>query len=183
VVSHITGLITAANRGDESARNELFAELYPELRRLAHVRMQRNRPVTLLGTTAVVHESYVRFVKRGRIQISDRSHFMAYAARVMRSVIVDRLRERCARGRDANGDRAIEHDVVDPASGEGEILRVHEALDHLAAMSERLASIVEMRYFAGLTEPEIGEALGITERTVRRDWQKARLILAATLTR
>jgi DNA-directed RNA polymerase specialized sigma24 family protein len=92
-----------------------------------------------------------------------------------------RLRERHARRRDAVGP--LDADVVDPSSGEGEILRVHEALEHLATMSDRLACIVEMRYFAGLTELEIGEALAITERTVRRDWQKARLILAATLTR
>jgi RNA polymerase sigma factor (TIGR02999 family) len=181
MVSDITGLLTAANRGDESARGQLFAELYPELRRLAHARMQGNRSATLLGTTALVHESYVRFLKSGRIHISDRSHFMAYSARVMRSVIVDRLRERCARRRDASVP--LDPDIIDPASGEREILRVHEALEHLATISERLVSIVEMRYFAGLTEPEIGEALGITERTVRRDWQKARLILAVSLAR
>jgi len=178
-VSDITGLLTAANRGDEGARGQLFGELYPELRRLAHARMQGNRSATLLGTTALVHESYVRFLKSGRIHISDRSHFMAYLARVMRSVIVDRLRERCARKRDASAP--LDPDIIDPASGEREILRVHEALEHLATISERLVRIVEMRYFAGLTEPEIGEALGITERTVRRDWQKARLILAVSL--
>jgi len=158
-VRDITGLLTAANRGDESARSQLYAELYPELRRLAHARMRANRSATLLGTTALVHESYVRFLKSGRIQINDRPHFMACSARVMRSVIVDRLRERCSRRRGATG-LALDLDAVDPASGGGEILRVHEALEHLATMSQRLASIVEMRYFAGLTEPEIGEALG-----------------------
>jgi RNA polymerase sigma factor (TIGR02999 family) len=181
VVSDITGLLTSANRGDEGARGQLFAEFYPELRRLAHARMQGHRLATLLGTTALVHESYLRVLKSGRIQITDRAHFMAYSGRVMRSVIIDRLRARRARRRDATGP--LDVDAVGPASGEAEILRVHEALEDLATMSQRLASIVEMRYFAGLTECEIAEALGITERTVRRDWQKARLILAAALNR
>jgi RNA polymerase sigma factor (TIGR02999 family) len=182
-VTDVTTLLSAANRGDERAWNELFAEFYEELRHLAHARLRRGRTVTLLSTTALVHESYLSFLKSGRIQIKDRSHFMAYAARVMRSIIVDHLRERSAQKRGADGHPAsLEADAVDSASGDAsEIIRVHKALDELASISERLVRIVEMRYFAGMTESEVGEALGITERTVRRDWQKARLILAATI--
>ncbi|HYM07629.1 MAG TPA: ECF-type sigma factor [Terriglobales bacterium] len=184
-MSDVTLLLSAANRGDASAWNQLFAEFYADLRRLAHARLQRNRTATLLDTTALVHESYMRFLKGGRIQISDRSHFMAYAARVMRSIIVDRARERSAerRGGDAS-PAALSADAAEPASAvESEILRVNEALNELASISDRLARVVEMRYFAGMTEGEIGEALGITERTVRREWQKARMILADTLAR
>jgi RNA polymerase sigma factor (TIGR02999 family) len=169
-MGHVTILLTAANRGDREAWDRLFAEFYDELRRLAHARLRRHRPVTLLETTVLVHESYVRFLKSGRIQIGDRAHFMAYAARVMRSIIVDHLRGAAPPGEQTEA----------PANGR-EVLRVHEALNELATISERLARVVEMRYFAGMTETEIGEAMGLTDRTVRRDWQKARLLLAATL--
>ena len=117
-MSDITGLLTSANRGDEGARGQLFAEFYPELRRLAHARMQGHRLAILLGTTALVHESYLRVLKSGRIQITDRAHFMAYSGRVMRSVIIDRLRARRARRRDAIGP--LDVDAVGPASGEAD---------------------------------------------------------------
>jgi RNA polymerase sigma factor (sigma-70 family) len=104
---------------------------------------------------------------------------MAYAARVMRSIIVDLIRERLSRPVRVN----LEGDLLVLVSkDESEILDVHQALEKLAVISERLVRIVEMRYFAGMTETEIGEALGMTERTVRRDWEKARILLAASLT-
>ena len=182
-MSEVTILLTAANRGNEGAWNQLFTELYADLRRLAHSRLQRNRTATLVDTTALVHEAYLRFLKSGHIRISDRAPFLAYAARVMRSVIVDRLRERAAQ-RPAGSDVHLSEDAAAPApsqAAENEILRVHDAIDELAMVSSRLARIVEMRYFGGMTEMEIGEAMGITERTVRREWQKARMLLAASL--
>jgi len=130
-----------------------------------------------------VHESFLKLVGNRALAIQDRQHFFAYAARVMRSVIVDFARARLAdrRGGDARvltldtglGDRlaAPDHDV----------LRVNEALEVLAAADPRLAQVVEMRYFGGLTEVETAELLGLTERTVRRDWAKAKLLLAAAL--
>jgi len=175
-MSDITDLLTEANRGDEASWNKLFAEFYGDLRKLAHARLRRNRVPTLLDTTVLVHEAYVRFAKGGRVHINDRSHFMAYAARVMRSIIVDRLREQSAQKAGGQPDPPLQ-------SGANEILQVHEALNHLATLNERLARIVEMRYFAGMTEMEIADVLGVTERTVRRDWQKARIVLAATLSR
>jgi RNA polymerase sigma factor (TIGR02999 family) len=178
-MSEMTTLLVAANQGDSKALDQLFADCYPELRRLAHARMQGNHAVTLLDTTALVHESYCRFLNAGQLQITDRSHFMAYAARVMRSIIIDGIRARSSRGLRVD----LGTDLPAPISrGESEILHVHEALEELALISERLVRVVEMRYFAGMTEAEIGEALGITERTVRRDWDKARMLLAATLT-
>jgi RNA polymerase sigma factor (TIGR02999 family) len=137
--------------------------------------MQRNRAITSLDTTALVHESYCRFVNAGQVQIADRAHFMAYAACVMRSIIIDLIRERSSRPLRVE----LETDLpVLVSKGEQEILHVHEALEELALISERLVRVVEMRYFAGMTEAEVAEALGLTERTVRRDWQKARLLLA-----
>jgi RNA polymerase sigma factor (TIGR02999 family) len=169
--------------GNSHALSGIVTELYQDLRRLAHARLRRQPDgPTLLDTTALVHESYLRFFSAGQIQISDRAHFMAYAARVMRSVIVDCVRERSTLRRGGKDLRiTLDGEIAEQSAGAREILDVHEALNHLAAISERMVTIVEMRYFGGLSEPEIAEALGVTERTVRRDWEKARVLLAAAL--
>ncbi|HLJ48547.1 MAG TPA: ECF-type sigma factor [Bryobacteraceae bacterium] len=178
--SDITGLLSAAKRGESEAEAKLFALLYPDLRQIAHARLRQSKPYTLLDTTALVHEAYLRLHRAGYVQVADRSHFLAYAARTMRSIVVDLVRKRgMARQeiRDAN-------DLPDRGAlpeGEKEILRVDHALQELALVSERLVKVVEMRYFAGMNEAEIAEALSLTERTVRRDWQKARILLAAAL--
>lgn len=182
-VTGLSDLLIGANNGDQEAVNQLFATLYDDLRRLAHSRMRGADPPTMLGTTVLVHESYMRMVRSGRIQLKDRGRFLAYAARVMRSIVVDLVRERAAQR--AGGDAiqvTLSEDIAKYASpAEVEILHVHKGLEKLAELSPRLAQAVEMRYFAGMSEIEIAEALGVTERTVRRDWEKARMILAATL--
>ena len=139
--------------------------------------------MTLLDTTSLVHESYLKLVGQESLAVEDRHHFFAYAARVMRSVIVDFARARLAERRGG----AAEHVVLDTelaqkiAAPETDVLQVHEALEVLAQAEPRLAQIVEMRYFGGMTEVEIAEALGLSERTVRRDWEKARLLLMSAL--
>ena len=161
---------------------ELFTLLYNDLRRMAHARLQRNEPLTLLDTTSLVHETFLRIVKSGRIQLTERPQFMAYASQVMRSVVVDLVRQRHADRRGGNDARTPLHAADQAAArADDEILRVSEALDELARIDERLAKIVEMRYFGGFTEEDIGQVLGIDERTVRRQWQKARLLLADAL--
>src|SRR5262249_10066283 len=136
-----------------------------------------------LDTTSLVHESYLRFLRVGDVQIADRAHFLKYAARVMRSVVVDFARENFAQRRGGQDIHVPLEAEVDgrPLAGESEVMRVHEALDQVAAVSERLVQVVEMRYFGGMNEAEIAEVLGLTERTVRRDWEKAKIILAAAL--
>ena len=180
----ITALIAGVRRGDDEALGQLFSVLYEDLRRLAHARLKRHDSAAMLDTTSLVHESYLRFLKAGQVQISDRAHFLAYSARVMRSIIVDFARESSAQRRGGQEVHVtLDTDVAPLAGGEVEVIRVHEALEELALLSERLARVVEMRYFAGMNEAEIGEALGVTERTVRRDWEKARIVLAAALKR
>jgi len=182
VVSNITQLLEAARHGDPDALNSVFSELYSILRTIARARLHARDAPTLLDTTALVHESYLRFLKAGQIQLSDRPHFLAYASRVMRSVVVDFARERAAERHGGRGERVpLDTGVEAVAPPEVEILRVHAALDSLSELSERLATVVEMRYFAGMSESEIGEALGVNERTVRRDWEKARALLASAL--
>ena len=162
---------------------EVFSALYQELHQLAHSRLRKNEPITLLDTTSLVHETYLRVSKAGRLDIADRARFLAYAGHVMRSIIVDFVRQRRAERRGGDqGRAALDTDAVDSVrSPEDEIMRVNEALDELAKVDERLVKIVEMRYFAGLTDDDIANALGINERTVRRDWQKARLLLSLAL--
>jgi RNA polymerase sigma factor (TIGR02999 family) len=170
----LTDLIQRANAGDEGALQRVFDATYADLRKLARIRMSSGGPGGLLDSTALVHESYLRFANAGEINITDRKHFLRHAGRVMRSVIVDFVRER-------RGGRNAHPACESGASGEDEILRVHEALEELARYDQRLVRVVEMRYFAGMTETEIADALGITDRTARRDWEKARLLLAQML--
>jgi RNA polymerase sigma factor (TIGR02999 family) len=182
-MSEVTVLLAAARAGDQQAAGEAFTLLYDELRKLARSRLRQHRTLTLLDTTSLVHESYLKLVGQSALPVEDRHHFFAYAARVMRSVIVDFARARQAERR--GGD--AEHVVLDTALSEriagpeSDVLRVHEALEVLAEAEPRLGQIVEMRYFGGMTEVEIGEALGLTERTVRRDWDKARMLLTVAL--
>jgi RNA polymerase sigma factor (TIGR02999 family) len=180
----LTDFILRAQQGDEAALRVVFDATYAELRGLARARLSRGSRNTLLDTTSLVHEAYLRFADSGRLNIGDRQHFLRYASHVMRSVIVDFVRERIAQRRGGDAVRVtLDSDIGDGVSiaGENEIINVHEALEELAQVDSRLVQVVEMRYFAGMTEPEIAVALGVNERTVRRDWQKARLLLAETL--
>lgn len=179
----LTTLIRDARGGDRGARDRLFQAMYPELRRIARVRLRAVPRHTLLDTTALVHECYLRFTAAGRIELDDRRHFVGYAAKIMRSVIVDTARERLAQRRGgAEHAVTLDSEIADPSTeAAAEILKVHEAIDRLAEHDVRLVSVVELRYFGGLTEEQIAESLGVTERTVRRDWRKARLLLAESL--
>ena len=162
---------------------DLFELLYHELRRLARSRLASGGRNVLLDTTALVHESFLRLQGAGKVNLADRNHFMAYAATAMRSVIVDYVRQRAAGKR--GGD--VDHVTLDTGVAESigatdqEIVDVHEALEALGKVDQRLVQVVEMRYFAGLSDDEIGAALGVTGRTVRRDWDRARLLLSEML--
>ena len=183
LMSQVTSLLAAIGQGKPDALGELYALLYPELRRLAHSRVRRSGDLTLLETTSLVHESYLRFEKSGALAIAERAQFMAYAARVMRSVVVDMVRARHSerRGGDAVHVELDEAKVEASEPQEDEVLRVHESLEELAAIDPRLVQVVEMRYFAGMTEVEVAQVLGVGVRTVARDWEKARLFLHACL--
>ena len=179
----LTQLIQQVGAGDLAARDQLFALAYTELRKLARSRLRDGGRHTFLETTALVHESYLRFMKAGELRLEDRRAFFGYASKVMRSVIVDSVRERQAqrRGGDLNEITLNTEVSAELPSGEAEVLHVHEALLALEQAEPRLAQVVEMRYFGGYSELEIAEVLGVTERTVRRDWDKARLLLISAL--
>lgn len=179
----LTELIHRAQGGDPRAAEALFEATYPELRRLARARLRSGGRNTLLDTTSLVHEWYVRFVRTSRVKLEDRAHFMRYAGRAMRAVIVDFARRRSAarRGGGAAREGLAIQAAEGAAAGAEQILRVHEALEELEKLEPRMARVVELRYFVGLSEAEIAATLDLTDRTVRRDWEKARLLLAEAL--
>ena len=178
-MTQLTELLGRLQAGDTDARKALFAAAYNELHRLARARLRNGGRNTLLDTTCLVHEAYLRFVTAGQLRAEDRRAFFAYASQVMRSVIVNSVRERIAQKR--GGDwvpLTLSTQLADNFGHEETILKVHEALDGLEKADPRLGQVAQMRYFGGYSEQEIAETLGVTERTVRRDWEKARLILA-----
>lgn len=182
-MSELTGLFAQARAGDAQALDRVFELLYADLAVMARARLRRGERVTLADTGALVHESWLRLQQAGRLAFEDRGHFMAHAARVMRSVITDIARRSQAARRGGGQifvtlDTAVGDSVADT---EPDVLDVAAAVDELARLDPRLAQVVEMRWFAGLSEADIGEALGLTPRTVRRDWEKARAFLSAAL--
>lgn len=179
----ISALILRVNAGEPGAQDALFTAAYSELRKLARSRLRDGGRNTVMDTTALVHESYLRFIRAGQLKAEDRRAFFAYASRVMRSVIIDTVRERQAERRGGDLDElTLNTQLLDSTpAAENELLQVNEALEVLAQAEPRLAKVVEMRYFGGYTEQEIAETLELTERTVRRDWDKARLLLGEML--
>lgn len=169
-----------AQSGDPAALQRAFAEVYGELRRLAHGQLAGQYGRTL-ETTGLVHEAYLRLAGH-HAPINDRGHFFALAARVMRQVIVDFARERLAAKR-GGGERGIPLEDVDPGELKQaeDMIALDDVLQELARGEPRQAQVVECRYFAGLTEPETAEALSISERSVQRDWQQARAWLRERL--
>ena len=176
-MSEITGLIESANDPEGIAIDALWPAAYADLKALAHLRIREVGSVRLIDTTALVHESWLKLSTAKYLKVDNRYQFFAYASKVMRSVIVDIAKEQ---QRQKRGSGAIHLDI-DSASIDdvphSEPVKVDEALRALEKFEPRLIQIVEMRYFGGLTETEIGEALGLSSRTVRRDWEKARLLL------
>jgi RNA polymerase sigma factor (TIGR02999 family) len=183
VAAPLTDLIRRAHGGDSGALQAVFDATYHELHRMARNRLRPVKRDALLDTTSLVHECFIRFAAARQLQPEDRVHFFRYAGQVMRSVIVDLARAALA----ARRGGAVNHVTLNTAIAESvapneeQILRVHDALAELGQLDERLVRVVEMRYFAGMTEVEVAEALGLTERTVRRDWEKAKLLLAQAL--
>jgi RNA polymerase sigma factor (TIGR02999 family) len=171
----ITDYLIQLRGGDSAAMDRLFPLVYEELRHIAHRMLRDERPAHTLGTTGLVHETYLKLVDRTRVEWQDRGHFFAAAARAMRRILVDSARRYRALRRGGGLQRvSLDEEVLVVAQKSEILLALDEALEQLAALNPRLSQVVECRYFAGLTEEETAEALGVTPRTVERDWVKAR---------
>lgn len=179
----LTLLIQRMSSDAPPGRDELFAAAYPELRKLARARLHNGGRNTVLDTTSLIHESYLRFLGADQLRLEDRQAFFAYASRVMRSVIVDTVRERQAERRGGGQAELTLNTLIrdNLPAGETEILKINDALLALEEVEPRLARVVEMRYFGGYSDTEIAEALDLNKRTIGRDWEKARLLLLAML--
>ena len=187
IPEEVTQLLAAVRQGDGSAMDRLMTLVYDELRAVARRQLRRWRPGQTLDTTALVHEAYLRLVDQAGASWQDRAHFLSVAGVAMRHILVDAARRRVAKKRGGEGLRITLDELqpdqrgMDAARQAVEILDLDEALTSLAARNERLSRLVELRFFAGLTEEETAQTLGISERTVRRDWLKARAFLFHTL--
>lgn len=180
--AHITQLLDAAREGDRGALDRVLSTLYSELHSMARRQLAGQNGHTL-DATALVHEAYLKLIGRREAKFEDRAHFFAYAASAMRSVVVDHARQRLAQKRGGNLHRVTDlpEDLEGGIRVDEDMLGLDAALTQLAGVDPRLAHVVELRYFAGLSEIEIGALLQRSERSVRRDWQKARLYLLAAL--
>lgn len=170
-------LLQQWKQGDEEAFHALVPQVYKELRRLAHYHLQSERPDHTLQSTALVHEAYIRLLGSSPLDLQNRAHFIAVASRLMRQILVDYARERRAAKRDGGCRIACEYLDALPVTGDGELLALDDALNELSRIDERQGRIVEMKFFGGLSAPEISTVLGISRATVDRDWATARIWL------
>jgi RNA polymerase sigma factor (TIGR02999 family) len=174
----IPALIAAAEGGDRAARDALFESLYAELHRMAKRELARQGPVASIGVTTLLHEAYLGMAAGARPAFPDRGRFMAYAARVMRGLIIDHARERQAIKRGGGFEiTSLGADVAENLADYDELAAIGDALDSLATADPSLAEVTDLRFFCGLSIPEIASLSGTSERTVHRRWEKARIFL------
>ena len=174
----VAGLLTAWLDGDAAAGERLFSALYRELRHLARYQLGRGRRDGTLDSTALIHEAYLKFLDGSRASVRDRGHFLALASRVMRQIVVDRARRRRTHKRGGGQLLTLPDDPELPiGAGAEELLDLDRALGKLEALDARLAQIVDLRYFGGMSAEETAEALKISLATVKREWLRARAFL------
>ena len=180
----LSTLIDSAERGDGQASEALFSALYRELRGLARRELARSGPGASLGATSLLHEAYLDIAQREGVAFPDRARFLAYAARVMRGLIIDGLRRRQAVKRggafEITSLDGKDYDAATPGEAE-EMERLGRALDELAAVEPEIAHVVDLKFFCGFTFTEIASLQGVSERTVQRQWDKARIYLRHAL--
>jgi RNA polymerase sigma factor (TIGR02999 family) len=171
----ITQLLAAWGEGDQNALDRLIPAVYGELRRIAGNFMRRQNKANTLQASALVNEAFLRLVDSNKVNWQGRTHFFAVSAQLMRRVLVDAARRRNSQKRGGDRMRITLDERIDvPNSDETDLIALDEALVRLAELNPRHSRIVELRYFGGLTEQQIADALNVSERTVRRDWSLAR---------
>jgi RNA polymerase sigma factor (TIGR02999 family) len=180
----VTQLLRAARSGDATAREALFRIVYGDLKRIARAQLGRRDAAATLTTTALVHEAYLRLARPGNLDLNDRTHFFSLAARAMRQILVDHARRRMAEKR-GGGAFALELDEgrIGAADDRADVLvALDGALEKLELVDERLARLVEWRFFGGMTFEEAAAGIGVSDRTLKRDWKRAKAFLYRELT-
>ena len=178
MASNIPQLIRAADGGDRTAAEELFSALYSELRRLARRELARHSPMLGLSPTTLLHEAYLDMAAQAGLTFPDRSRFMTYAARVMRGLIIDHVRNRRAHKRGGQFEiTSVGDDLAGETTDGGELMDISDALDELAKTDASCAQVVDLKFFCGFSFAEIAAIRGVSERTVQRSWDKARIYL------
>ncbi|MDQ6893872.1 MAG: ECF-type sigma factor [Acidobacteriota bacterium] len=178
----ISSLIFATEHGDHAAADALFAALYSELHRLAKSQLARNGAGVTLGATTLLHEAYLNISGREAAVFPDEGRFMAYAAKVMRGLIIDYARSRQAQKRGGGFEiTSLGDSIAAAVPDESELVRISAALDELASVDASLAEVVDLKFFCGFSFAEIAAMRGVSERTVQRRWEKARIYLHGTI--
>ena len=181
-LGELTRLLQDHRQGDRGAFDALMPLVYEQLRRISRGQLRRMPRGETLDTTGLVHEAYMQLVDETGVDYQDRGHFLAIAARAMRRIAVDHVRRRMAAKRGGGqANVTLEDEQGIARSAPETVLAIHRALDEMATFNERLVRVVECRYFAGMTEEETAEALGVTSRTVQRDWVRAKAWLLESL--
>ncbi len=176
--SAIQSLIAAAERGDRPATEELFSALYSELHRLAKRELARQSSPVSLSVTTLLHEAYLDMAARDGPSFPDQARFMGYAARVMRGLIIDHARERHAQKRGGLFElTSLDTQAMENAADHRELVEIGEALNELAKLEPALAEVVDLKFFCGFSFAEIAAMRDVSERTVQRNWEKARIYL------
>jgi RNA polymerase sigma factor (TIGR02999 family) len=173
----LTAMMAAAERGDRSASEALFAALYSELHRLARRELARGGPAATIGATSLLHQAYIDISQRDAAAFPDRNRFMAYAARVMRGLIVDYVRERRAQKRGGAFELTTLTTDIASVDHPADLERLSEALEALTVIDAPLAELVDLKFFCGFSFTEIAAMQRVSERTVQRNWRKARVFL------
>jgi RNA polymerase sigma factor (TIGR02999 family) len=179
----VSQLLVHWSEGDAKALEDLLPLVYAELRRVARLQLQRERPDHTLQSTALVHEAYLRLLGGQPPELRNRPHFIAVASRLIRQILVDYARERRAAKRDGGERVAVEYMDALPVSGDEELISLNDALNDLYALDERQAKVVDMKFFGGMSNPEISQVLQVSRATVERDWATARAWLHRQMSR
>ena len=178
----LPALVQRAEGGDDAARGQLFASLYAELHRIARREAGRYGDMAALGTTTLLHEAYIDIGGRAGLAFNDKSHFLAYAARAMRGLVIDHVRSRQAAKRGGGLDiTSLDTAVAEQCAGPEGLQTLSDALDDLAQLEPVLAHLVDLKFFCGFSMVEIGTLMGTSERTAQRQWEKARSMLYVAL--
>jgi RNA polymerase sigma-70 factor, ECF subfamily len=181
----LTLLLKSAGDGDQTASDKLFDLAYQELKIMAHQKLLGFGNMETMHTTALVHEAYIKLFNHGKLNFENRNHFFALCAKMMRQILVDHYRKKSAEKRGGgrhNETLGTHHGATEPSTGE-ELLDLDSALGKLSTLNDRLSTVVECKFFISMKDEEIASYLGVTDRTIRNDWRKAKMWLSKELMR